>query len=158
MSEDITLLGPNFFGGGGSGSAVWKDPGTDRLVLVVPDDTVVVDAPPTPAGGLLVHVIPDYQPTEWWDPPTYADPFARYCITCGTSPEGRRTLALEYVSATGPAVTGFFWVTAFEELQLGLGPSARLYRLDDIVGALEPAPDLAPFDPPAMPASACGNQ
>ena len=40
--QTTTWLGPNFFGGGGHGDALWNDSGTDRLVLAVPTDSPVV--------------------------------------------------------------------------------------------------------------------
>ncbi|GMV39088.1 MAG: hypothetical protein AMXMBFR64_08040 [Myxococcales bacterium] len=153
--ESIAFLGPNFFGGGGSGEAVWGDPGTDRLVLVVPPDTKIVDKTPTPPGALLVRIVADYAKDIWWDGPVIGDPFAKYCITCGTGPGGRKTVTLEYKSATTPAFTGYFWVTAFEELQLGVGPDAKMFRIDDVAGKLIPAPDLLPYDPPGPPGGVC---
>lgn len=153
--ESIAFLGPNFFGGGGSGEAVWGDPGTDRLVLVVPPDTKIVDKTPTPPGALLVRIVADYAKDIWWDGPVIGDPFAKYCITCGTGPGGRKTVTLEYKSATTPAFTGYFWVTAFEELQLGVGPDAKMFRIDDVAGKLIPAPDLMPYDPPGPPDGVC---
>lgn len=149
--QTVTWLGPNFFGGGGKGSALWDDPGTDRLVLAVPADTRMVTSTPTPNGGLLV------MPTDGEfvdDPPTAADPFATYCVECGTGPGGRKTIILEYNSADGSVHTGYFFVTAFEELQVGVGEGARVYRLDDVAGTatldetLEASP--APGFPPEM--------
>lgn len=153
--ESIAYLGPNFFGGGGSGDAVWGDPGVDRLVLVVPPDTQIVDKTPTPPGALLVRFVADYGTEIWWDEPVINDPYAKYCITCGTGPGGRKTVTLEYKSATTPAFTGYFWVTAFEELQLGVGKDAKMFRIDDVSGKLVAAPDLVPYDPPGPPAGVC---
>lgn len=145
-------LGPNFFGGGGWDTAVWDDSGEDRLVLAVPADTAVVDAPPTPAGALLVMAT-DGQLVD--DPPTAADPYAHYCVECGTSPSGRKTVILEYRSADDAVFTGYFYVTAFEQLQLGVGPGAVVYELDDVAGSVTPRADLQPFEPPVPPASYC---
>ena len=153
--EDITLLGPNFFGGGGSGDAIWGDTGTDRLVLVVPTDTQVIGEGPTPAGALLVTLKKGYEFDIWWDPPVYYDPYARYCITCGVGPGKRHTLTLEYRSAVSPVFTGWFWITAFEELQLGVGPGARVFGIDDVKGTVALLPDAAPFEPPAVPSGYC---
>ena len=153
--ESIAYLGPNFFGGGGAGDALWGDPGTDRLVLVIPTTTKIIGSGVTPPGGLLVRIVGDYATDIWWDGPVYDDLYARYCVTCGTGPGGRKTVTLEYKSATTPAFTGYFWVTAFEELQIGLGEDALVFRIDDTTGKLLPAPDLSPVAPPTQPPGLC---
>jgi hypothetical protein len=58
---------------------------------------------------------------------------------------------LEYLSADGSFFTGWFWVTAFEELQLGVGPGAVVYAIDQVAGTLTPIPNAVPFNPPAWP-------
>jgi len=141
-------LGPNLFGGGADGDALWTDPGLDRLVLVVPPETPVVHQTPTPAGSLLIK---DTNGQLWLDTPVQGDPFARYCIECGVGPDGRKTVILEYYKADGSVLTGYFYVTAFEELQLGLGPDARVFRIDDVHGDLLLLPDATPFEPPPWP-------
>lgn len=145
-------LGPNFFGGGGWGAGVWADTGTDRLVLAVPDDTDVVTSTPTPAGALMVkgtdgHLIDDT--------PTASDPYAHYCVECSESPAGRRTVIMEYKSADGQVFTGYFYVTAFEELQIGTGSGARVFRINDRTGTLTEDSGLEPFLPPSAPADLC---
>ena len=152
---DISFLGPNFFGGGGSGDAIWDTAGTDRLVFVIPPDTPFTTTTPTPPGSLLLRIWSGDDGTVKWDDPVYDDLYARYCISCGVGPQGQRTLQLEYRSADESVFTGWFWVTDFEELQLGLGPAARVYRLDQAAGRALEAPDLTPFDPPEVPAGYC---
>lgn len=142
------FLGLNFFGGGSHGSALWSDSGTDRLVLAIPADTKIVTSTPTPKGALLVRAsegdfIPDTYVSD--------DPFARYCVECGVGPSGRKTVILEYNSADGSVHSGYVYLTAFEELQIGVGPSARVYRLDDVAGLARLIEELAPFEPPAQP-------
>lgn len=141
-------LGPNFFGSGGWGDALWNDEGIDRLVLAVPPSTRIVTKAPE-SGALLV------KPSDGSfipDKPTEDDLYARYCIECGKGPGGRKTVIMEYVSEDGGRVdTGYFYVTAFEELQIGVGPDARVYTIDDAHGALKPAPGLPPFAAPAFP-------
>lgn len=149
--ESIAYFGPNFFGGGGAGEAVWGDPGTDRLVLAIPPETVLVDKTPTPPGGLLLRIWDDHGDEIWWDEPVYADLYARYCVTCGTGPEGQKTLNLEYLAKDESFFTGWFWVTAFEELQLGTGPDAVVYALDQVEGTAQLIPDAVPFTPPEWP-------
>jgi hypothetical protein len=150
--QTTTWLGPNFFGGGGAGDALWGDAGTDLLVLDIPADTLLVTAPPTPPGGLLVmgtdgSFIPDE--------PTAADPYAAYCVECGESPEGRRTVIMEYVSADESVQTGYFYVTAFERLQVGVGDGARVFAIDDVAGAVTELPGEPPYAPPAWPSWEC---
>jgi hypothetical protein len=141
-------LGPNFFGSGGWGDALWNDEGTDRLVLAVPPSTRIVTKSPQPGALFVKPSDGSFIP----DKPTEDDPYARYCIECGKGPNGRKTVIMEYVSEDGGRVdTGYFYVTAFEELQIGVGPNARVYAIDDVRGALVPAPDLQPFAPPAFP-------
>jgi hypothetical protein len=123
--QTTAYLGPNFFGCGGHGEAIWGDPGTDRLVLVVPTDTTMVAAPPTPDGGILVM---GTDGTLRLDDPTQDDVYARYCIECGTGPGGRKTVIVEYNSADGSVHTGYFTLPAFEELQVGIGDGARVFR------------------------------
>ncbi|MCC6525486.1 MAG: hypothetical protein IT373_22740 [Polyangiaceae bacterium] len=149
--QTTAWLGPNFFGGGGWDTALWDDPGVDRLVLVVPPDTpVVTDAPADGAvfvgstSGALVD-----------DAPTAGDPYAHYCVECGTSPSGRKTFLVEYRSPDGLIDTGYSYLTAFEELQLGVGPGARIYAIDDAGGTLAEASGAVPFEPPVPPGSYC---
>lgn len=149
--QTTTWLGPNFFGGGAWDAALWGDDGIDRLVLAVPATTALVTSTPTPPGALLVR---GTSGGFVEDAPTAADPFARYCVECGEGPGGRRTVILEYVAADEHVRTGYFYVTAFERLQVGVGEGARVYDLDDAAGtAVESA--AAPFDPPAWPVDRC---
>ncbi|MFH2005947.1 MAG: hypothetical protein ABI333_05095 [bacterium] len=150
--QTTTWLGPNFFGGGGHGDALWDDPGVDRLVLAVPDDTTLVTATPTPPGGLLVRATDG---ELILDDPTQGDVYARYCVECGTGPGGRKTVILEYVSADESIHTGYFYVTAFEQLQVGVGPGARVFLLDDVTGTAVEAPGEDPVIPPDWPTEYC---
>ena len=151
--QTTTWLGPNFFGGGGHGDALWDDDGTDRLVLAVPVGTPLVASTPTPPGSVLVR---GTDGELVLDEPTQHDPFARYCVECGTSPAGRRTIIVEYVSADETISTGYFFVTAFEELQVGVGPGAEVFALDDVEGTATPLADAAiPFVPPDWPEAYC---
>ncbi|MCA9583463.1 MAG: hypothetical protein KC416_16800, partial [Myxococcales bacterium] len=147
-----TWLGPNFFGGGGHEGALWGDPGTDRLVLALADDTPIVTQTPTPPGSLLVL---GTEGSFMIDEPTVGDPFAVYCVECGEGPGGRRTVIFEYNSADGEIETGYFYVTAFEELQVGVGDSARVYAIDDKAGALTPLPNATPTEVPEPPSAYC---
>ena len=150
--QPTTWLGPNFFGGGAWDTAIWDDAGTDRLVLAVPDDTPIVSVTPTPPGSLLVRATSG----EFiQDDPTAADPFARYCVECGTGPGGRKTLILEYVASDEHVRTGYFFVTAFEELQVGVGDGARVYSLDDVAGSVSLPDGAVPTLPPAWPDDLC---
>ncbi len=159
MKEKTPYQGGDFFGGGGAGDAIWGDPGIDRLLLVIPDDTPIVDRPQDPAtvnfllvmrenasGGIDVPI---------WDAPTVNDPYAKYCSTCGSGPDGQRTLFVQYVSADGTKDTGYVSVTAFEELQVGIGVDAKMYRLDQVLGRAMLAPDLSPITPPRFPLEWC---
>jgi hypothetical protein len=149
--QTTTWLGPNFFGGGGYGDALWEDAGTDTLVLAVPADTPIVTSTPTPPGALLV------MPTDGvvlLDDPTQHDPFARYCIECGTGPGGRKTVILEYLSADESVHTGYFFVTAFEVLQVGVGDGATVWDVDDAAGAVTPS-SVDAYEPPGWPSHRC---
>jgi len=153
--QTTAWLGPNFFGGGGAGDALWNDPGKDRLVLVIPKDTQMISSGATQPGQLLVRILNNYNPNIDWDDPTVNDPKAKYCITCGVGPQGRKTLTLEYRSKSDHIHTGYFWVTAFEELQIGLGPQALVYTLNDILGKATLDPSLTPFEPPPLDPKYC---
>ena len=155
VNQASAWLGPNFFGGGGAGDALWGDTGTDRLVLAIPEGTELISSGATQPGQLLVKLVKDYKDQPQWDAPTANDPKARYCVTCGVSPAGERTVTLEYRSADGSVNTGYFWVTAFEELQIGVGPGAKVYSLDDVAGSVTLAPGLEPTVPPALDPAYC---
>ncbi|MCA9520181.1 MAG: hypothetical protein KC609_04390, partial [Myxococcales bacterium] len=151
--ESIAFLGANFFGSGGAGDALWDTDGTDRLVLVIPSDTTIVTQSPTPKGALLIR--PPSDDALDWDQPTVDDPFATYCVTCGVAPDGRRTVIMEYNSLNGKSFTGWFYVTNFEELQIGVGSGAKVYRLDSKSGSATLDTSLAPTSPPAFPDAFC---
>ena len=152
MLEKTTYQGGDFFGGGGWGDALWGDPGTDRLVLVVPPDTPIVDKPATPPGSLLVMTAGDVLKVDEGTK-DYFD--AKYCIPCGVGPNGERSIIIEYVSADSAIETGYVSVTAMEELQLGLGAGAKVYRLDQVNGHAILDPTLKPIDVPEFPAALC---
>lgn len=145
-------LGPNFFGGGGWDSAVWQDSGVDRLVLAIPAEAPIVSATPTPNGSVLVRAT-DGSLKD--DPPTASDPYAHYCAECGTGPGGRKTVIVEYNSASGAVKTGYFTITAIEELQIGVGAGARVYKVDDVTGAATLDSSAVPTTPPAWPDGDC---
>lgn len=155
VKQESEWLGPNFFGGGGDGEALWGDAGVDRLVLVIPESTQVIADGATQPGQLLVRVLKDYKNDVQWDGPTASDPKARYCVTCGVGPLGRKTVTLEYRSADGKIHTGYFWVTAFEEIQIGVGAGAKVYSLDDVAGAVTLDAGLVPFTPPVPDPAHC---
>lgn len=148
-------LYPNFFGGGGSGQALWADTGTDRLVLGIPASTEVVSQTPTGNGQLLVRIDHNYPGEIEWDKPVYEDLKARYCIRCGESQEGEKTMTLEYKSANGKVNTGYFYVTDFEELQVGVGEGAKVYRLDDVSGKAVLDGGIVATQAPAKPVGYC---
>lgn len=137
-------LGPNFFGGGGWGDALWGDPGVDRLVLGIPEDTKLVNSPGQVVPGSLLIIV---QPEEGTviDTPTENDDYARYYVYAPPSPTGELTVTLQYVSADSSVDTAYFFMTAVEEIQLGTSPSAPVYRVDAKSGAYSLA------DAPALP-------
>jgi hypothetical protein len=69
---------------------------------------------------------------------------ARYYQTVPDGPNGERTLTLGYRSATGHVDTADFYVTSVEEIQLGLGPDAPVYTVNQETGALSRASSLEP--------------
>lgn len=155
VNQNQAWLYPNFFGGGGSGDAIWGDNGTDRLVLVIDPDTEIISQTPTGQGQLLVRIDYNYPDEIEWDTPVYDDEYARYCIRCGESGAGEKTLTLEYNSPDGSVFTGYFYVTDFEELQLGLGAEAKVYRLDDLNGEAILEESLSGVNGVEMPAGYC---
>ncbi len=159
MNEKTAFQGGDFFGGGGAGDALWGDPGTDRLVYVIPTTTSLVKVPQDPATTNFLLVMRENAgggvDDPIWDQPTVNDPYAKYCSTCGTGPGDQHTLFVQYVSADGRVNTGYVSVTAFEELQVGIGPAAQVYRLDQVNGRLILASDLSPVTPPPFPLEWC---
>jgi hypothetical protein len=151
-SDETGWLGPNFFGTGGAGDALWGG-GTDRLVLVVPSDTPIVDTDDASNGTIFVK---SAGADTILDDPTQGDPYARYCVECGTGPEGRKTLILSYRSGDGRVFTAYSYLTDFEELQVGVGSNARVYRLDDVQGIATLDTSLDAVVPPSWPSQYCG--
>lgn len=150
--QTTTWLGPNFFGAGGWSDALYADPGTDRLVLAVDPDTPIVSATPLDPGSILVRATTGELVD---DEPTAEDPFAHYCIECAEGPEGHKTLILQYLSADSSVDTGYFFVTAFEQLQVGTGPTAAVYDLDTVHGTATIDAAAESFDPPPWPTHLC---
>lgn len=145
VNQNTPWLGVSFFGGGGWAPATW-DEGTDRLVLVVPVDTPVHSGgPSTESGVVAVWVDPDYGTDPIPDPPTEDDVFARYYGSAGIGPDGKKTVLWAYESASGSVHTGYCTMTGIEELQVGLGPQARVYRIDEVQGAATHDPSLTPL-------------
>ena len=145
-NQNTPLLKNSFFGGGGWEPAAWDDTGTDRLILVIPVDTRVFSTvtPLTP-GSLQVRIPPNYSDEPAGDTLTSEDVFARYYGTAGLGPMGRHTLVFDYLSLSGLITSGYISLTAIEELQIGLGADAKVYRLDDIAGVANLADDLEPL-------------
>ncbi|MBU1222049.1 hypothetical protein KKF34_04690 [Myxococcota bacterium] len=135
--DDDRWLGPSFYGAGGWGDALWSDKGTDRLILAIPPETQIVttrgehDNNP---GSLLAFIYADYSPSI--DGPTESDPFARYYGTAPIGPNGEHTLTLSYRSLDGTVFTHDFYITSIEELQLGVGDDAVVYKVDSTTGLL----------------------
>jgi hypothetical protein len=144
--QNTPWIGPNFFGGGGWAPAVW-DEGTDRIVLDVPLDTELQEAVTgvVPAGMVGLHMAPDYDPEPVPDGPTENNLFARYYGRAGIGPEGQKTLRLIYNSASEHVVSGDCGISGIEELQIGIGPGARVYRIDEVNGGGVEDPGLAPI-------------
>lgn len=141
------LLANSFFGAGGWAPAVWEDTGMDRLILVVPDDTEVTSGPgsATGDGTVEVGIRPGFPDTPVPDGPTEDNVFTRYYGIAGRSPEGnRQTVYISYRSASGHVDSGDILLTAVEELQIGIGPAAKVYRIDDVNGAAVLDPGLLP--------------
>ena len=155
VNQADTWLGPNFFGGGGSGDAIWGDKGIDTLVLAIPSDTKITDKTPTQPGELLIRIPSDYSTNVVWDNPVYNDIYARYCISCGISKDNKKTITLEYNKKDGTVRTGYFTVTDFERLQIGIGADAKVYDLDSINGKATLNPLLPKFTPPEIPNGYC---
>ncbi|KAJ5076078.1 hypothetical protein M0811_06940 [Anaeramoeba ignava] len=150
--QSTAYLGPNFFGTGSWGSALWRDSDTDRLVLVIPTSTEVIEAGSTPAGKLRVVGVDSSYVV---DTPTEDDVYARYCITCGVSSTSRKTLILEYRDISDQILTGYFYVTDFEEIQVGVGQGAKVYEIDDVNGHLNYNSNLQPLEEPNFPSQYC---
>jgi hypothetical protein len=141
-----TWLGPNFFGGGGWGDALWSDEGTDRLILGIPEDTPVVSRPgDVVPGSLLIMVENNLEPVI--DTPTEDDLYARYYVYVPASDEGRRTVTVQYLSADESVDTAYFYLTAVEEIQVGTSDDAPIYVINDIDGSYQQDDQLDRFSP-----------
>lgn len=140
--RDDRWLGPSFYGSGAWGDAIWTDPGTDRLILVVDPETEIVTSRPEYDGNwgsIMVMIYDDYSPGA--DGPTESDVYARYYGTVPEGPNGERTLTFSYRSADSSVFTHDFYLTSIEYLQLGLGEGAKVYSLNSVTGEakLEPS-------------------
>jgi hypothetical protein len=62
---------------------------------------------------------------------------------------------LEYVSADGAVETGYFYATAFERLQVGVGAGARVFEIDDVAGTVTELTGEAAYAPPDWPSWDC---
>lgn len=145
VNQNTPWLGANFFGGGGWTPAAW-DEGTDRIVLVVPVDTAVENGAASAASGVVaVWIDPDYSPDPVSDPPTEDDVYARYYASAGIGPGGKKTVLWAYESVSGNVHTGYCAMTGIEELQVGLGPQARVYRIDETNGVATYDASLPPL-------------
>lgn len=152
VHQSTQWLGPSFFGAGGMGDALWGDDGPNRLVLAIAEDTPVVTARSSMGKGklLLKEVVPGEDDVFKEDAPTAGDPYAYYCSPCGVGPEGQKTIVLQYMSADGKIDTGYVGLTAIQEVQVGLGPGARVYRIDETTGKSAVDPGLEIFEVPAV--------
>jgi hypothetical protein len=155
VNQSSLWLGPNFFGGGGSGDAIWGDTGIDTLVLVIPTDTKIINITPKEPGELLVRVPQDYPETIEWDSPVFNDIYARYCVVCGISNTNKKTVFLEYNKKDGTVFTGYFFVTDFERLQLGVGSNATVYEFDNVNGTVTLNQYITKYTPPTFPQEYC---
>ena len=134
-------LGASFFGAGGWGDAVW-DNEPDRLVLVVPVETTVVNSlAATDPGSISIGLLNDYPPLPVSDNPTSEDYYTRYCETAGIGPTGQKTIIMRYVNTSQTIKTGYCYLTSVEEIQVGVGPTAKVYQIDQITGT--PTEDAA---------------
>ena len=145
-------LGARFFGGGGWGDALFTENGHDRLVLAIPVDSELVFSAPIPAGAFGVRSADGNFVT---DDATETYPRARHCIDCGTGPLGDKTVILEYESLDGTIHTGPVYLTSVEELQIGLGPDARIFSLDPTTGTATLMDGAIIYGPPEPPSGLC---
>ena len=131
-------------GTGGYGDAVFGDD-TDRLIMAVPDSTILENGGErSVADGVFRVWQQDPYPETEIDPVTVEDLYARYHRYL-TSPEGRRMVTFEYNSASDAAPNGHMNMASIEELQLGIGPDAKVYRVDDLTGTATYDPELIPI-------------
>ncbi len=145
VHQNTPWLGPSFFGGGGWSPALW-DAGIDRLVLDVPLDTELHNgAEAAGPGRVLVWVAEDYSSEPVFDLPTQDDVYARYCLSAGLGPNGEKTVTWAYESASSSVRTGDCAMTGIEELQIGLGAGARVYRIDQVTGVADLDMGLLPM-------------
>ncbi|MBN2719238.1 MAG: hypothetical protein JXX14_25535 [Deltaproteobacteria bacterium] len=143
---DDRWLGPNFFGGGGWGDAVWAHPGTDRLILAIDPETEVVSSRPdhdNNPGSFLCFVYTDYSPSA--DAPMEGNKYAQYYGTAPVGPNNEHTLTLSYRSADGSVFTHDFYATSIEIIQLGIDAAAAVYEVNPQTGALTRTSDVAPY-------------
>lgn len=143
VNQNTAWLGPNFFGAGSWDGALWTDPGIDRLVLVIPTNTPVTTSSQQGAVAILGG---SYQVVV--DQPSVYSVYGRYYVTAPVGPNGEMTVTLHYISASGHVDTGHFYLTAFEELQIGIGSGATVYDIDPINRTLTANPGKDPYDPP----------
>ncbi len=146
VNQDTPWLGPNIYGAGGWDEAKW-DCDTDRLVLGVPVNTPVLSNPgaPTAKGTVTLRISPDYPDEPVVDGPTEQDPYARYQPNGGIGPNGAKTVTLEYVNLAGTVKTGYSGITSIEELQIGIGPDAPVYAIDQTTGEAALDADAEPL-------------
>lgn len=150
--QDGADLKASFYGGGSAGDAIWGDTGTDRLILVIDPATEIIQGQATEPGSIGLRLAAG---DLLMDPDTMDDPMTSFCVDCGTSPDDRRTLILEYLSEDSGVYTGMVLITAFELLQIGAGSIGVVYRIDDVNGELVRLENEIPVLPPAWPQRFC---
>ncbi|OQY27979.1 MAG: hypothetical protein B6244_08525, partial [Candidatus Cloacimonetes bacterium 4572_55] len=140
---DNSWTGGRFLGTGSFGDAIWGDD-TDRFVLIIPDDTEVVNGHGSLDPGTIQIWQKDPYPSNVIDPPTANDPMARY-HSYHTGPGGRRMVTFNYKRITDDYYTGYMNMASIEELQIGVGPNAKVYDINDVDGTATYNPSLTPI-------------
>ncbi|OQY26964.1 MAG: hypothetical protein B6244_12075, partial [Candidatus Cloacimonetes bacterium 4572_55] len=68
-----------------------------------------------------------------------------------TGPGGRRMVTFNYKRITDDYYTGYMNMASIEELQIGVGPNAKVYDIDDVNGTATYNPSLAPISEDEIP-------
>ncbi|MCP4712279.1 MAG: hypothetical protein GY869_26960, partial [Planctomycetes bacterium] len=144
LYPDGQWIGGSVWGCGGWDPAVWGCDDTDRLILNVPDNTILLNAVfpdriyhvSVENGTVGVGVRGDFDGTNAIDTPTEHDPYARHYNVPGYGPNGELPLTFHYRSASGHVNSAFANFIAVELLQIGTGPNATVYDVNLLTAEL----------------------
>ena len=108
---------------------------SDRLILAVPLETIVVNGlAATAPGSISIGIVNNYPVSPVSDDATLSNFYTRYYSTAGIGPAGQKTVVFRYINTSQTVKTGYCYLTSVEEFQVGVGATAKIYQIDQTTG------------------------